>query len=50
MKGSELGCVKVNMLLPLFEEYIQEKNDSLKRHKERDKHWGERTRKYGVSS
>ena len=45
MKSSELGCVQANLLLPLCEEYIQEKNDSLKRHKERDKHWAERTRK-----
>lgn len=33
IKSSELGCVQANMLLPLCEEYIQEKNDSLKRHK-----------------
>lgn len=33
MKSSELGCVQANMLLPLCEEYIQEKNDSLKRQK-----------------
>ena len=33
MKSSELGCIQANMLLPLCEEYIQEKNDSLKRQK-----------------
>lgn len=31
IKSSELGCIQANMLLPLCEEYIQEKNDSLKR-------------------
>lgn len=36
MKSSELGCIQANMLLPLCEEYIQEKNDSLKRQKERN--------------
>lgn len=34
MKSSELGCVQANMLLPLCEEYIKERNDSLKRQKE----------------
>ncbi|RGN38192.1 tetratricopeptide repeat protein [Bacteroides oleiciplenus] len=34
MKSSELGCIQANMLLPLCEEYIKEKNDSLKREKE----------------
>lgn len=34
IKSSELGCIQANMLLPLCEEYIQEKNDSLKRQKE----------------
>ena len=33
MKSSELGCIQANMLLPLCEEYIKEKNDSLKRQK-----------------
>lgn len=33
IKSSELGCVEANMLLPLCEEYIKEKNDSLKRQK-----------------
>ena len=36
MKSSELGCIQANMLLPLCEEYIQEKNDSLKRQNERN--------------
>ena len=34
IKSSELGCIQANMLLPLCEEYIKEKNDSLKRQKE----------------
>lgn len=36
IKSSELGCVQANMLLPLCEEYIKEKNDSLKRQNERN--------------
>ena len=34
MKSSELGCVEANLLLPLCDVYIKEKNDSLKKQKE----------------
>lgn len=34
VKSSELGCMEANMLLPLCEEYIKGRNDSLKRQKE----------------
>lgn len=34
IKSSELGCIQANMLLPLCEEYIKGRNDSLKKEKE----------------
>ena len=34
IKSSELGCIQANMLLPLCDEYIKEKNDSLNKQKE----------------
>jgi tetratricopeptide (TPR) repeat protein len=38
MKSSELGCIQANILLPLCDEYMKERTDSLKRQNE-----GERT-------
>lgn len=34
MKSSELGCVQANILLPLCDEYMKERTDSLKRQNE----------------
>lgn len=34
IKSSELGCIQANILLPLCDEYIKEKKDSLKRQEE----------------
>lgn len=34
MKSSELGCIQANILLPLCEEYIKEREDSLKQQKD----------------
>ena len=44
MKSSELGCVQANILLPLCDEYMKERTDSLKRQNE-----GERTLNKSVS-
>lgn len=34
MKSSELGCVQANILLPLCDEYMKERTDSLKKQNE----------------
>ncbi|WP_349934096.1 hypothetical protein [Bacteroides finegoldii] len=34
IKSSELGCIQANILLPLCEEYIKEREDSLKQQKD----------------
>ena len=41
MKSSELGCVQANVLLPLCEEYIKERTDSLQRQKDEEQHINE---------
>ncbi|MBC8593805.1 hypothetical protein H8744_11210 [Oscillospiraceae bacterium N12] len=41
MKCSELGCVQANVLLPLCEEYIKERTDSLQRQNDEEQHINE---------